>query len=322
MAVYTILSASDLENILSSYSLGKLQSFEPISSGIENTNYFLKTKREELETDWVLTIFENLEVEALPFFCELTTHLSRAGLSVPAPVRDQVNEFFFSFEGKAGLIVPRLWGDSVVVPSADDCFQVGVYLAEMHLAVRDFPRRRSLERDYDWMEARRDALEGFVPEADYQLLVDSLARYQAYQFELLECPQGVVHGDLFRDNVLFHEGQVSGVIDFYHACDATLLFDLAVAANDWAVSSDVCAAGIVHNTENLRGIITGYQSRRPWTALEERVWPRCLEVAALRFWISRLVSLYLPSYQHGAVSGEVIKDPNEMKRILLSVRDL
>ena len=129
----------------------------------------------------------------------------------------------------------------------------------------------------------------------------------------MACPQGIVHGDLFRDNVLFEGAKVSGVIDFYHACQASLLFDLAVLANDWAWDKELGD----YDYTLLSAIVDAYQVQRPWTAMERDLWPRCLEIAALRFWISRLVSYYLPGYQKHSVEGDTAKDPNEMKAILL-----
>jgi homoserine kinase type II len=139
----------------------------------------------------------------------------------------------------------------------------------------------------------------------------ALERYQHYQQELAACPQGIIHGDLFRDNVLFEGSRITGVIDFYHACSDALLYDLAVIVNDWAVNPDGS-----YIPEKVDSVIRGYEKQRPWNQQEVKSWPYLKELAALRFWISRLNSRYLPGYQSRSLSGDATKNPDEMLRIL------
>ena len=315
MAVFTKLDLSDVCTLLSTYDIGGLDDFREISEGIENTNYFLDTRKNGVITSWVLTIFENLDASELPYFSDLTQHLAHASFKVPAPVLSKHDEAIFQLKGKYGVIVPCLSGKSIASPSEQDCRTVGSWLARMHVSLKDFDKRRVLVRSLAWMQAQRDALQPFMSSDEFAVLESFIARYQNYKPLLDACPQGAVHGDLFRDNVLFVAGQVTGVIDFYHACDATLLFDLAVIANDWTVNVQG-----QHQKHLVDALVVGYQQERTWTTEELEAWPFSLELAALRFWISRLVSLHVPGYQQQAVSGETLKNPDDMKAILLSLQ--
>ena len=318
MAVYTKLAEHDVKTLLSHYQIGVLDQFEEISAGIENTNYFVDTQCSVSGQvrRWVLTIFENVSAQELPYFSDLTNYLAREGFKVPAPLKTKKGEYNFSFQNKTGLIVPRLKGRSLTQPDQHACAEVGRYLADMHLSLRDFTQNRRLVRDINWMQTQTSLLEGQMGEAEFSTLSFYLARYLDYSSDLQKCPQGTVHGDLFRDNVLFEKGKISGVFDFYHACNATLLFDLAVIANDWTVEEGV------HDSDKLFSLVSAYQSQRPWTEMEHLMWPKCLELAALRFWLSRLLSLHLPSYQQESLRGETLKNPDEMKAILVGLSHL
>jgi homoserine kinase type II len=315
MAVYTALSKQEIEELLSLYDIGDLVDFQEISSGIENTNYFVTTSlRGQVSKRWVLTLFENLKQHDLPYFCDLTRHLEQDGFDVPAPTVSRLGNSIFCLKDKVGVIVPCLLGASLNAPNPQACASVGAYLASMHLSLRSFSQSRAVQRDIAWMKDQLDKLEPKMGLSEFQMLQGYFMRYCAYQPHLLACPQGTIHGDLFRDNVLFDEGLVSGVFDFYHACDATFMFDLAVVANDWAIE-----ANGEHDKERLASLCEGYQSERPWTDKEEIMWPFCLELAALRFWLSRLVSCHLPSYQQASLAGDTIKNPDEMKAILVGL---
>ncbi len=344
MAVYTVLEAGLIESLLRSYTIGRLETFTPVSSGIENTNYFLQTRNSSGELiDWVITIFENLQGSDLPFFNQLTQFLFARDFLVPAPVPLLSGETCFQFhytDGalpdqqpvlKTGVIVPKLSGQSEHAPDIDMCQQVAAYLAEMHLALADFPAHRAIDHSHDWFEARIKrlipVLEAHEPQtsdqSDARLLALAWKRYQRYEPELSRCPSGIVHGDLFRDNVLFSNRKISGVIDFYHAGFSPWLFDLAVTANDWARLPEALdhdglieSFSAVYDQQKLDVLLGAYAQIRPLNTLERNCWPRFLELAALRFWVSRLSTLYLPGYQQQVKQGVSIKPPDEMKRIL------
>jgi homoserine kinase type II len=317
VAVFTKVSSNDLSVVLENFGLGKLVDLQEISAGIENTNYFLDTRCMGEETKyWVLTLFENIDESELPFFSQFTQHLAHAGLAVPAPLKNEQGDSLFRIKGKSAAIVPRLLGADLSDVDEIACAQVGKWLAYMHHAQTDFGSHRPLVRDLDWMERNYQSLSKSKIGSDLALLRGYINRYKDYRTTLEACPHGTVHGDLFKDNVLFHEGKVSGVIDFYHACHAALLFDLAVTANDWC-----CLDNGAHDVGRLNALVNAYKGERDWTEIEARAWPYCLEVAALRFWISRLVSKYVGGYQDKSVAGDTIKDPDKMKMILLHLSD-
>lgn len=312
MAVFTQVSPSDLVSVIERFSLGSLERLEGIGAGIENTNYFLDTSEGGVTTHWVLTIFENVEADELPYFVDLTRHLAGKGLKVPAPLLDDQQNALFKLHGKDAMIVPCLTGRAIKRPNIEQCSEAGRWLAKMHNALSDFDRHRPLVRDLNWMRDNTQKLrQSKISSSDMSLLDLCVTRYAEYRDQLAECPQGTVHGDLFHDNALFDGDRLTGVIDFYHACSAGLLFDLAVCANDWTTDE----AGI-YAPEKLDVLVRAYQSERPWTEQEHLAWPRFLEVAALRFWISRLASKYLGGYQQESVAGETIKNPDEMRSII------
>lgn len=329
MAVFTDLSLQDAQAILEHYQLGEAISLSAISEGIENTNYFLDTQRlvcslGDLRADevaenehWVLTIFENLAVEQLPFFCALTGHLHQDGLSVPAPLATISGEYLFKYKGKWGLIAPRFTGESVVSPSVKQCELIGAWLACMHHSLRSFKSQQALVRDLTWMQSVQVHVRHALSEPDQACLAHAIKRYQDHRPLLSACPQGVVHGDVFRDNVLFEAGQISGVLDFYNACTDVLIFDLAVAVNDWCTDENGC-----YESQKSQAMVQAYQRVRPFGRIESQAWHYCLELAALRFWLSRLRSMHGEGYQSQAIAGQAIKDPEQMKRIMLRAQAL
>ena len=327
MAVYTLLDAASISTLLERYAIGSLAHFEPISSGIENTNYFVWTIKQgaEKQSAWVLTIFENLPEAELPFFTQLTAYLQAQGFFVPAPVlqKDGGDYFHLSIASltatnqeqfKCGVIVPCLSGEALHAPDMSACHQVADYLARMHLALENFPLTKPVDHGSRWFERRVQQLLSHVQSEDAVLLGEAWARYEGYISDLNACTIGIVHGDLFRDNVLFEQGIISGVIDFYHAGKSPLLFDLAVLANDWAFVEEQA----VYDEVKLDVLVQTYAAVRPLSKAELVQWPRFLELAAFRFWLSRLKTLYQPGYQQQIKQGNSIKSPDAMKRILLA----
>lgn len=347
MAVYTVLNQNVISTILEEYEIGVLKHFEPVSSGIENTNYFIWTESADCShLQWVLTVFENLRVEALPFFNELTIHLSKKGFAVPAPQKLNNGQFIFSFntsktsstkelkpeQKKYGVIVPKFEGTSVETPNAAMCQKIAIYTAKMHKALNDFKGVQDIQHSVAWCKTLVALLLPLMSQNDVDLLNLALERYQNYQSLIEKCSQGVVHGDLFRDNVLFDHGEISGVIDFYNAGRTAFLFDLAVLANDWAVNVDQLPSLFsknesilddidlknIYSEQKLNTLVQAYESEKPFSKVEIEAWPRLLELAAFRFWLSRLKTKYLEGYQQDSKAGDTIKSPNAMKMIMLA----
>lgn len=313
MAVFTELTAHDLDVLLRDYDIGDFSSLSPISAGIENTNYFVETRSSSGSLRrWVLTIFENLSLHELPYFCELTAHLAQDGFAVPAPVLMRSEKAIFEFGEKRGVIVPCLSGEARRFPSILDCAALGAWMARMHVSLQGFKEKRPNIRNLSWMQAHAARLAPVMDAQEYAELIQAIQRFQDQQPLLAKCPQGTVHGDFFHDNVLFEGNQISGVIDFYNASEAPLLYDLAVAANDWSIDKDG-----QRDQAKLKALVDAYRESRGWTADEELAWPYFLELAALSFWVSRLSSFHTVTYQKtGLVSGDVLKDPNEMRNIM------
>jgi homoserine kinase type II len=301
MSVFTRVTEAELTAWLKDYSLGSLLELQGIAAGIENTNYFVTTSNGL----FVLTLFEKLTAKELPFYLNLMAHLARHGIPCPAPMADRHNHFLGELNGKPACIVSRLAGKSLTRPDAAHCASVGAMLAQMHIAGQSFGKSMANPRGTIWRAQAALQVRTFLDTGDAALLDSETAFHE--QHALHELPQGVVHADLFRDNVLFDGARIGGLIDFYFACNDSLLYDVAITVNDWCVNED----GTLH-PERTRALLAAYHAERAFTAEEARHWPIALRVAALRFWISRLYDLHLPR------DGEMIHahDPDQFKRIL------
>lgn len=301
MSVFTPVTPEQLASWLSCYSVGSLVDQRGIAEGVENTNYFVDTSRGQ----YVLTLFERLTRADLPFYIHLMAHLARHGIPCPAPIADRDNEFLGTLNCKPAILVTRLPGRSVEHPKAEHCVVIGATLADMHLAGQSYGRRLDNPRGPRW---RREAAAQVAPwlDAEEAALLKEEMRFQAL-FRLDDLPRGVVHADLFRDNVLFEQERVGGLIDFYFAGEDALLFDLAVSCNDWCVDAE----GELE-PERTRALLRGYHAVRPLAALERGAWPVMLRAAALRFWLSRLLDRHAPR------PGEMVlvKDPAWFRDIL------
>lgn len=305
MSVYTKVSSGQLSAWLKQYSVGSLIEMQGIAAGIENTNYFVTTTQGR----YVLTLFERMTVGELPFYLNLMAHLARHGLPCPAPIANCNNTLLGTLESKPATLVTRLSGAPVLEPGEQHCSQVGAMLAAMHLAGRTYEGTLENPRGPKW---RRDTAPEVLPflDAHRRALLASELEFQSRQrFDLL--PRGAVHGDLFRDNVLFEgEGsgqRIGGVIDFYFGGVDALVFDLAVTLNDWCVD----ALGSV-DPGRAGALLIAYMNTRPLSVSERDAWPAMLRAAALRFWLSRLYDFYLPR------AGELTHahDPEHFRQVL------
>lgn len=303
MSVYTTVEAPALERFLAGYPVGGLTTFAGIAEGIENTNYAVTTSGGE----WVLTLFETTGPQALSPLLHLTEFLAARALPCPVPVRATDRAILGQLAGKPAALLTRLPGHSTHRPTAAQCRAVGAALARIHLAGRDFGPLRENPRGAAWRRRAADELLARLRAQEQALLREEL-RFQALH-RLPDLPQGIIHADLFRDNVLFDGEELSGVIDFYDAGCDSLLYDVAVAVNDWCwvPQSDSFAE------ERARALLAGYTDARPLTALERGAWPVVLRMAALRFWLSRLRATHAP--RAGAITQR--KDPETFRRILL-----
>jgi homoserine kinase type II len=313
MAVFTEVAEAEARDLLRRLGLGELRELRGIHGGIENTNYFATTDRDGEVGEYVLTLFERLTPAQLPFYLRLMKHLAVQGIPVPEPhaVPGQKQEnLLLEVSGKPAAVVDRLRGHSELAPGAQHCAQVGAMLARMHLAARDFPLSQPNLRGLSWWN---DTVPVVLPhvDPDQAALLRSELAFQNHVAASPACaalPRGPIHADLFRDNVMFEDGRLTGFFDFYFAGVDSWLFDIAVCLNDWCVDLPTGA----HDAGRAAAFLEAYASVRPLAAAERRLLPAMLRAGALRFWISRLWDFHLPR------EAALLKphDPSHFERVL------
>jgi homoserine kinase type II len=284
LSVYTPVSEAQLAAWLRRYAVGAPVALEPIRSGIENTNYFVTTTQGR----YVLTLFERLPAAELPFYLDLMAHLARHGVPCPAPIASLENAYLGELNGKPAALVTRLPGASVERPGEPECAELGMLLARLHLAGRSYAAYLENPRGPRWWRRAARELEPFLGAHERALLEAELAFQAGQRFP--DLPRGPVHADLFRDNVMFQDGRLTGFFDFYFAGVDSWLFDVAVCLNDWAVDLPTGA----HDPQRARAFVDAYASVRPLSAAERQLLPAMLRAGALRFWVSRLWDYHLP----------------------------
>jgi homoserine kinase type II len=306
MAVFTSVTLDELNQWIKQFPLGKALALQGISSGIENSNFFLTTERGE----FVLTIFENLDFEQLPFYVQLMRHLAERGVPVPAPVPNGAGELVMPLHGKPAAIVSKLAGASQMDPQPVHCAEVGTMLAKMHLAGRDFPLQQPNLRGLDWWTDTVPKVLPFLDAGTATLLQSELAfqRDFAATETCRALARGPVHADLFRNNVMFVGEKLTGCFDFYFAGWDSWLFDIAVTVNDWCIDLD--SGRLDH--DRVRALTRAYHAIRPFLDAERQAWQTMLRAAALRFWLSRLYDFYRPR----AAEMLTPHDPTHFERVL------
>ena len=313
MAVYTEVSFDEANEFLQGLQLGTLQNLAGCTGGIENTNYFATTDK----AAYVLTLFERLSMEQLPFYLRLMKHLAHHGIPVPDPATNRDGDVVHTLKGKPAAVVNRLRGKSELAPSFAHCRQVAAMLARMHLAGRDFSMQQPNLRGLDWWSETVPLVIPFVSPEQAALLQSELA-YQTHVSTFSAygaLPRGPIHADLFRDNVMFEsssekttEPALTGFFDFYFAGVDSWLFDIAVCLNDWCIDLPTGAS----DDERTRAFLDAYTTVRPLQAQERQLLPAMARAAALRFWISRLWDLHLPR----EASVLQAHDPEHFQRVL------
>ena len=312
MAVFTEVLPAEAGALTERLGAGSLLQLTGIPAGIENTNYFVTTTT----GDWVLTLFERLSAEQLPFYLGLMRHLARRGLPVPEPRADACGQILHRVAGKPAALVTRLPGHHQLAPDLHHCAQLGHLLARMHAAVADFPLRQPNLRGLAWWQAMAPQLHPFLSADQQRLLDDEMAFQQqlAVSPAYAALPRGAVHADLFCDNVLFdglpgHE-KLTGAFDFYFAGTDTFAYDLAVCLNDWCLDANDATL----DEARAQALVGAYQQERSLSVAEQRLLPALLRSAALRFWLSRLGDWHLP--REAALLNT--KNPGHFERVLRS----
>jgi homoserine kinase type II len=310
MAVFTEVTPEEAGALLAQLNLGTLLELRGIQGGIENTNYFVTTEQGGEKGEYVLTLFERLSFEQLPFYLHLMKHLAAKGIPVPDPAANRDGDILHALCGKPAAVVNRLRGQSELAPRATHCAAVGEMLAKMHLAGQDYGRLQPNLRGLPWWNETVPLVLPHLDAAQATLLRGELA-YQNHVAESAACkalPRGPIHADLFRDNVMFEGEALTGFFDFYFAGVDSFLFDLAVCLNDWCIHLPTGETDL----ERSAALVQAYAAVRPLGAAERQLLPAMLRAGALRFWISRLWDFYLPR------EASLLKphDPTHFERVL------
>ena len=306
MAVFTELSFDEAQALVGRLGIGELTHLAGIASGIENTNYFADTTQGR----YVITVFERLTFEQLPFYLQLMKHLAERGIPVPGPKADPSGAILHTLKGKPAAVVDRLPGRHHLAPDAADCAALGRMLALMHLATEGFPMHQPNLRGLAWWAETVPVVAPFLAHEQRTLIEAELAHAQqvAASPAWAALPQGPIHADLFRDNAMFEGGRLCGLFDFYFAGVDPFLFDIAVCINDWCID---LASGRLEEDRAV-ALVGAYDAVRPLAGAELRLMPSMLRAAALRFWISRLWDVHLP--RDAALL--TAHDPTHFERVL------
>ena len=311
MAVYTEVAFDEAAALIGSVGLGALQALAPCAGGIENTNYFADTATGR----FVVTLFERLRADELLFYLQLMKHHADHALPVPRPHANASGSLVLELAGKPAAVVDRLPGEHHLAPDGEDCARVGAVLARLHLSARDFATAQPNLRGLAWWIETVPVVVPYLGIDRAALMEDELAyqRHLAATSAYATLPRAAIHGDLFRDNVMFVERTLAGVFDFYFAGVDTLLFDIAVALNDWCV--DLATGRLDEDRANA--FVAAYEAMRPLETAEIRLLPALMRAAAFRFWLSRAWDLHLPR------DAVILKahDPEHFERILVQRRE-
>lgn len=296
-----------MRGLVADYNLGELVSFQGISGGVENTNYFLTTTTGK----YVLTLFEEFEFDEVPYFLDVVSHLQQKGFNVPAALVDADGERLRVVQNRPAIIVDCFPGGLLEGTTVESCRLMGKVLAQLHTAGMDFPDHRPSHRGMDWWRATSKSIAPELESDQAHLLLEQVFEFDQFidQYDD-QLAKGTVHGDLFFNNTLFEGEELSAIIDFYNACYSWLMYDLAIVVNDWC--SDFSTGEL--DMDKYHAMVNAYIHEREPSAAEILSWPHMLKIAALRFWLSRLEAW------HGAKDDPVRlaqqHDPMEFQRIL------
>ena len=309
MAVYTHVSSEDLSLFLKDYEIGELKEFEGISEGVENTNYKLKTEK----NSFILTIYEDrVEKKDIPFFLEYMFYLSSNGIKCPLPLRNN-NNFFAEILGKPASVLTFLDGKSTLSVTKEQTYQLGLILGKIHNISINLEIKREnplgLDSFPNLIKNSKSTAETFSKD----LSINMLEEYNRIKSNWPEgLPKGIIHADLFPDNILFHEGQISGVIDFSFSCNDFLSYDLSICINAW------CFKDGEFDISLSRNLLKGYQKERKLSNAEIEKLPILCSGSALRFLLTRLVD-WRVNDENAMVTP---KNPNEFIKILDFHKDI
>lgn len=313
MAVITRLTHSAVESILENYTVGRLLQLTPVAQGIENTNYFVLTttnpEEDTATSEYVLTVIEDDRLEQRELMFQTLDACFEFGLPVAPAERTKSDSPLTRFREKPILLSVRLKGRHVTAPASDQCRAIGRFLSRMHHATEHLDDKKfAYIRDANWIRNTADSVMDHLSTGERLLLHTAVQSVEALlsRKDVQSLPMGVIHGDLFRDNALFNQYGLTGVVDFHHAAYGFKLFDVAVAINDW------CRRGDALDQDRTIALLQAYNGIRPLQTQEYWFFPSFLLYAALGFWLSRLNI----AVQENLPAGLPVKDPREFQRLV------
>ena len=304
MAVYTTVTQPQLKAFLKNYRLGQLVGFEGIKDGIDNSNYVVTT----IQGNYILTLFEKLPPEQIQDYLKLLLYLKKHNITCPNPIANNRSDLLALLNKKPAVLFSFLNGAAVTEPGIEHYQAIGELLAKMHLSTQNYTFPIQNNHDLNWCKHTFSKIQKQLGKDDCNILEDEINFQIAYQCPAL--PNGIIHGDLFQDNVFFQDNKISGILDFYDACTDVYLLDIAITINDWCLEKKQI------NAEKVNNLLSSYEKIRPLSEFEKQNMTAFLRLAALRFWLSRL------SHQLSPRNGELTqtKNPLVFKKILLQHR--
>ncbi|MDA9554374.1 homoserine kinase [Emcibacteraceae bacterium] len=300
MAVYTHVSADEISEFIAEYDVGEVISFKGIAEGVENSNYLLSTTKNK----FILTLFEKrVNENDLPFFMCLMKHLSDKGINCAEPIKDKNGNVLKELCGRPTALISFLNGLSITKPSRQNCRELGEAMAEMHIAVQDFEMNRDNNLSVDGWVSLAQKCHSRADECHMGLsdIINQEIEFLQNNWPS-DLPKGIIHADLFTDNVFFLDEKLSGLIDYYFACTDIFAYDIAICINAWCFEKDGS-----FNATNAAALVKGYQKKRPLTVAEINALPLLCRGSALRFMLTRLYD-WLNQVEGALVK---VKDPLE-----------
>lgn len=308
MAIYTEVDAPRLDAFLADYDVGALKTHTGIADGVENTTYLVETDDKGRTRRFILTLFERQHHDDLPYFIKVMRHLAASELPCSEPLADKNGGHLKTLCRRPALLTVFLPGKTLTEVNDRQRREVGKHLAALHVALSDLEHHRLGDRGLDWCAAQAAELHPLLEPAHAKLLRSEIEHQTACALgDVPGLPGGAIHTDLFRDNVLFEGDTLTGIIDFYYACDGVFIYDLAVVVNDWARKADHTL-----DRDRARIILKAYSQKRTLLPSELERLGDALRLAALRFWVSRLTDAHFPRDGHTTH----IKDPEVFRRLL------
>ncbi len=305
MGVFTQVTVEELNSFLEAYDLGVLHNFKGIAEGVQNSNFLIQTNKGQ----YILTLYEQLvDAEDLPFFLGLMEHLATHQINCPLPIKNKEGIALNRLAGKDAVIVSFLEGLSISQIMPNHCSQLGAALARLHLAGQDFSLTRENDMLFDGWNRLFEGSQGHINDIaeGLEILISDELAFLTQNWPK-DLPKGIIHADLFPDNVFFLEGELSGLIDFYFACNDILAYDIAICLNAWCFENDGS-----YNTTKGRALLRGYQTVRPLSGEELNSLPILSRGGAMRFLLTRTYDL-LHTPKDAMVTT---KDPKEYVRKL------